>query len=560
MVSDDVVQFLKKHGPSRAGRIAEAFVKKGASAEAARQRVFRTRSGIHRFPVQVLPKREAFLYLHSQRSQEIFWANLMRDLRETNSVFGAALDGMAARGGFVTESEFAVISAAYAYPQRGQVTSHALAKSMLAADFIRQYRNEELGKGYLLCPGLALGLGEKDVRARRTAERVLIDAVREWARKIGFAGYNSISVRGEERLTPIGPFSYDLAGPSYLLPLKREKQEFGFLVADVFVDRVMTVHDIQYFIRKARMTRSALPSAGVVSILVAERFTGEALTAGHRAGIMLATPYDLFGRRTGAALASLVETLKNAAAYAASSPKRLLDLVDNLSDIEGRAGNLRGILFELLVAYLVRRNAASIDMGIIARDPDTQKPVDMDVIAFNNAGSDIRTIECKAKEPGGVLTLAEVDEWLTKIAVMRAHYKNDPYRREAKLQFELWTTGTIEADALVKLAAEKAARTRTPIDWKDGQAVLAVAKADKEKGITDALYQHFIRHPLVTVAVEGRASGLVVPSVFPDLDTELGGGAASRPKLTALSRDNLPMVAMPLWRDRIDDFGDLDED
>ena len=506
---DEVVRYLKRHGPTRAGRIIDAFVKAGASPEASRQRLSRSRSVVHRFPVMVLPKREAFLYLHDQRGREIFWTNLMRDLRETNSVHGAALDGMSARGDFVTEDQFAVISSAYAYPQRGQVSTSTLAKSLLAADFIRPYHHEEFGSGYLLCPGLGNGLTDKEVKARRVAESVVIGAVREWARKIGFAGFNTIAIRGEAKLKPIGPFHYDLAGPSYLLPLQRGSQEFGFLVADVFVDRVLSLDDIQYFIRKARMTRSALPGAGVLSLLVAERFTGEALTAGHRAGIMLATPQDLFGRRAGDAIASLVETLKNAAAYASSSPQRLLDLVENLSEIEGRAGNLRGILFELLVAYLVRRTASSIDMGIIARHPDTRKPVDMDVVAFSNAGSEITIVECKAKEPGGKLTLAEVDEWLTKIAVMRAYYKNDAYRRDAKLRFELWTTGEIETDALEKLVEEQKLRSKTPLGWKDGQAVLQVAKDDREKAITDALYQHFIRHPLAEVAIEAERENLL---------------------------------------------------
>ena len=240
--------------------------------------------------------------------------------------------------------------------------------------------------------------------------------------------------------------------------------------------------------------------------------------------------------------------------YASSSPQRLLDLVENLSEIEGRAGNLLGILFELLVAYLVRRTASSIDMGIIARHPDTRKPVDMDVVAFSNAGSEITIVECKAKEPGGKLTLAEVDEWLTKIAVMRAHYKNDPYRRDAKLRFELWTTGEIETDALEKLVEEQKMRSKTPLDWKDGQAVLQVAKDDREKAITDALYQHFIRHPLAAVAIEVERENLLpIPSSTPPLPVDFGGppwGARAPSK----KLPDPPMAAVPPWKERVDDL------
>ncbi len=63
---------------------------------------------------------------------------------------------------------------------------------------------------------------------------------------------------------------------------------------------------------------------------------------------MLATPTNLFGQKVGKAIQSLVETLKNAAAIATTNPERLASLIDDLSEIEGAAGNLRGVLFELI--------------------------------------------------------------------------------------------------------------------------------------------------------------------------------------------------------------------
>lgn len=39
-----------------------------------------------------VPAHEAFLYFQEQRKTERFWTNLVRDLRETNSVYGAAID------------------------------------------------------------------------------------------------------------------------------------------------------------------------------------------------------------------------------------------------------------------------------------------------------------------------------------------------------------------------------------------------------------------------------------------------------------------------------------
>jgi len=153
----------------------------------------------------------------------------------------------------------------------------------------------------------------------------------------------------------------------------RGQAKNGFLVADVFADGILDTPAIQFFIRKVQMLRASSNSGDTLPLLVAEGFTGKALTAGHAAGVVLATPANLFGQKVGAAIQSLVETLKNAAAVAAANPERLAKLVDELSEIEGAAGNLRGVLFELIAAYLARLDAVSVDVGVTARDLDTGK-------------------------------------------------------------------------------------------------------------------------------------------------------------------------------------------
>ena len=96
------------------------------------------------------------------------------------------------------------------------------------------------------------------------------------------------------------------------------------------------------------MLRASSNSGDTLAVLVGQSFTSKALTSGHAAGIVLATPTNLFGQKVGKAIQSLVETLKNAAAIATTNPERLASLIDDLSEIEGAAGNLRGVLFELI--------------------------------------------------------------------------------------------------------------------------------------------------------------------------------------------------------------------
>ncbi|SUB01004.1 Uncharacterised protein [Pannonibacter phragmitetus] len=368
------------------------------------------------------------------------------------------------------------------------------------------------------------------MRARDITERVLLDGLREWCRKIGLASYNAIRIRGDEDLKPIGPFAFDLAGPSYLLPLQGSASKPGFVVADVFAEGILTVHEIQFFIRKARVLKASFKDIGILSIIVAEGFTGEAMAAGHAAGVMLATPKDLFGKRVGEAIVSLCEVLKNAAKYASSSPERLTMLLNNLFDIEGRNKNLRGILFEMVAGYLARRTAMTMDMGVTAKDPSTGKTADIDVQTITNQNALVTAIECKGKEPGGVLSLAEVEEWLAKIPTFRAHYAQHGYLREAEQRFEIWTSGSIAPDALAKLKDEQVRRVKAKIDWKSGDAVLALARAGKEKALADALNQHFFRHPFAEVANH----------------LEAGEAAGKVPSWMAPAKSNLPEFQDPV--------------
>lgn len=65
----------------------------------------------------------------------------------------------------------------------------------------------------------------------------------------------------------------------------------------------------------------------------------------------------------------------------------------------------------------------------------------------------------------------------------------------------LWTSGRFEPDALDKLESERKLRSKHPIDFKDGDAILALAHKGKEKSIADAFRTHFLKHPLAKVAL-----------------------------------------------------------
>lgn len=466
------------------------------SAEAARKRISRVKPPVDRFSIQLFPKGESFLYHQDHRTTERFWTSLHSSLRDANSVYGYAIDALLARGGLIPSADFQVISGAPRV-MKNQVSTATLLDNLIEAGVLKRTTHDHLGD----CVAIdRYELGTPDFASawgRRRAESVLLDAVREWIRNLGTGSYNSIKIRGEETERSVGQFSWDLTAPSYLLPLKRDGAKPGFIAADVFVGEFLDEFQIRYFVRKASLVKASIPSR-LLPILIAEEFAQTALRDGRSAGIMMATPTNLFGHRVGTALRELVQTLRNAAAVAAADPEKLAMLIDDLSEIEGAAGNLRGILFELIAAHLARRDAVSVDVGVTARDSRTGKLAEIDVLKVEK-----RTvcccIECKGKMPGGTVEVEEVDDWFARIPTFRAYLVGQERFRQAQLSFEFWTTGRFSPDALARLSVEKANRTRYPIGWKDGAAVYEIARKAKVKSIRLALQKHYLKHPLSSI-------------------------------------------------------------
>ena len=200
---------------------------------------------------------------------------------------------MAARGGVVSVDEFAVISGA-PLALKKQVSSSAVLETLISAGAVRRENFTNLGECVVsIQPEVALP-DLKGARARLTAEGVILDGVREWARSLGLASYH-FNCDPRRQSSPDGrTVQMDLSGPSYLLPLKGGVATPGFLAVHVFAEGVLQSQSIRYFVRKSQLFRATSNSGDVLPILVAEGFTGPALTAGHAAGVVLATPKKSF--------------------------------------------------------------------------------------------------------------------------------------------------------------------------------------------------------------------------------------------------------------------------
>ena len=175
----EIDEILSALGPSRSSLIAERLQEQyGLTADTARKRLSRVARPIVRFPIPLLPKREAFLYRLLDRNTERFWTNLHRDLRATNSVFGAALDGVLARGGSVCKADFAVVSGA-PIAQKGHISADHVASRMVEAGLLKAIDFPE--NQYM---AIGKPIGTTSLTARVLTEEIILDAICEWAKRL----------------------------------------------------------------------------------------------------------------------------------------------------------------------------------------------------------------------------------------------------------------------------------------------------------------------------------------------------------------------------------------
>ena len=427
----------------------------------------------------------------------MFWEALIRDLLDSKSIYGIALYGLVARGGIAQRSSFNVTSGS---PQASKkhISQSRILENLTKAELVETTAIGDMGE----CVRVRHGFDPDDedwFRARTLAEDVLMDGLREWARKLGLASYNAINIRSNSNAPDFGNYHWDLCGPSYLSPLVTRARAVnsrkpGFLVADVFCRGILDVAHIQYFLRKVSVLKTMRRIVPFIPLLLADAYTREALRAGRQSGVVMATTKNLFGDTVATAMNTLIRTLARAAAVAARNPDQVIDLLRSLKAIEGSAGNLRGVLFEMIVGYLVRDvEGSSIDIGVPVRDRATGEQTEIDVRRVKER-QECWFYECKARNPKGLIDSETVRKWISRIDLIRRSHLTEQRFRNCKLGFELWTNADYDDESLQILQCEQTSRKRIVLKWRNGSDVREYAKKAAHKPLLDTLDEHYFRN------------------------------------------------------------------
>jgi hypothetical protein len=498
-MSDIIENFLETYGPSLSSEVSDYLTKTmKISPAAARKRVSRVAGEVKRLAYVTFPRRARFMYLRQQFGSPSYWKKLTHALLQTNTAYGHAISALRQREGLIPEAHFAIACGA-PVKQARHLPPETIFKRLSEAGLLEKIEVPSLGN----CISLVQAPGHYDfiataVRARLITEEFLLTAIRDWVRKLGIVSYDKVATRKGEALPMVGTFAWDLTAPSYLgfmvKPSKQGNLKPGFVASDIYLGRTLDADGARPFINKCKSLRRLRNVGACMQIFVADNYSDEAFRLMKENGIIPATPRNLFGHEVAEGLIELTSVLRNAASTAIA-PEKFDTLFKKLGRIEGAATQLRGTLFEFLVADVARKTLSpNVKLNRIFKSADNKK-AEADVIAVKDDVS-VTFIECKGYSPYAELPDDMMQRWLHhNIPIFYKAARAHPDWQRLNVHFEFWATAALSSSALTMFdAAQKVIKERRyTMKLLLAPQILKICESTNDHGLVTAFRKHFMK-------------------------------------------------------------------
>ncbi len=478
------------------GELAKLLIQTGISPVAARQRIARADESVHFLDRLPLPRNARFVYLADQYGSPLFWTALIECLNEMPGAYGHALAAIRARGGVISQAHLTIATGLPVQMSR-RLAAEEVGGRLEAAGLLQRVTVRGVGACLAFSKDLSyLQDPASDMIARLIVERVLLEAVKTWGKRLAIGSFNRFELRDEKEKQPrVGAFEFDLAAPSYLIGLtKRVKGETlvpGFMVCDVLLNGELTLEAIKPFIRKCQTLALGRNMPKCLPIFVSDRYKPDALNAARSAGIIPATTESLFGEAVAKALKELTNTLKDAADRAID-PEKFAKMFDVLSSFEGVAGTLRGALFEFVskdIAQKALHARTKMNTTIRSGGKDVAE-IDLQAIVENHR---VHFIECKGISPNSFVDADEVERWLHKrIPAIREWALQNLEFRGIPMSFELWSTGELKPESLAAVGQASRDTKKYEIRWRGPAQIEELTESTRDQALLKVVRQHFV--------------------------------------------------------------------
>ena len=403
-------KLLKEKGPLDSQGLSEAIIQRklAANGPAARKMIERSkRAGEIESTYPVRFDKSYLYYLKAHRGRK--YATCIKKLLPQKPAFHRVFKTLLANKGWITIGQIgkasACLPAGDTSKAGGRQTLDTITSHLLDLGLIDEVGGEtglyRIGKQF----GTD-GIRRAAFRKKLELESELLNVFRDWLRKCFLVAYDSHTVRSDDiSASEFNQTFFDLHGPVYFgpfsqaRPLRRSSSHGNFLLAEILGYRKFTIVDTESTLERVASIGHRWKSLSLCPIVLAPSYSQSAWRQLRSAGVIALTFKDVFGRN----IEELMRRFWRAIAVEEATPDSLDEIEGSLELAKGTIvsggliGNLKGALFELLVALAFRAEGYDTTLQKIVRKLDENEEYEIDVVAVRGDAT-CKLVECKGRK------------------------------------------------------------------------------------------------------------------------------------------------------------------
>lgn len=475
-----VEDILKKSGPMLSGQLAKLYEKENNTSNVvARKALSRARSPVQKLCNISFDNNQKFFYLESQYMGLDYRNNLIEAIKSNSKAYYSVILALINNHGYASTLYLPSLTFSPVENLKGHRIFNRIIEDLIDLRIITKVDD------YTLM--LSEEFGDSNYskyKAVESAMKVIVNDFNEWAKKINFIAFNSGKTLLESPI--FSKFQWCFSAPSYLVGLKNEGKP-GMVVVDVLMGDNVTYDRIEFLISKINIIKQLRNHLTFIPAILTDSLEENAFRTLKENGILILTLNNLFSLEYVKALKNLMTIICNASAIISKHPEEFFKYIDSISKLEGKAGNMRGELFELAVGYHYSLNSKYIEINKIIRNPNSGKRNEIDV--FVDMNYEIRFVECKGYKYK--LDVEYVKNWLSETIINIREWILEKEDKERKLVFELWSTGGFEDEALNILKKQSEKTKKYEIRYYGRDEIIEIANSMDNKNLKNLIYSYF---------------------------------------------------------------------
>lgn len=476
---------LKESGPGLSGELAKQIeTARNISAETSRKQLSRYAEPVKRISGFFINK-QSYFYLPEHIGDGSFIEGLNNALKNSAKRLYVLIKAMEYNKGYLHKDQIA----AYSFSPVENLKGHRRFDTVI---------REALRHGLIVDDGDYYKLNQEyypfrsiDFRYHKAisiARDFLINQFADWTRKIGLVSFDSA-----EYFREFSKFNWAITAPSYVGTLPKYTMNGikpGFVLADFVVGNKINDEHVHFFIEKLKVVKALSGHSNILPFLIVDVLPPQTLQLLKKNGVIVAFVHQMFGNGYIDLIQALINTIVNAGAILKERPDDFLALMDKIKVLtEGKTNNLRGDVFELAVGYYHAKESRHFD---ISKKIYWQgQPYELDVFAVYE--DKVVVAECKGtKAP---IELNTIDKWLEKIVDLREWIDHQEAYKGKRHQFEYWSTGGFDVEAMDKIEVVSKAKKYDSI-FLNADDILEKARKTKNTKFVDILKEYFLKVPI----------------------------------------------------------------